>query len=69
MKGRINWINAVVTFTDWRYAIRKTKLGNMPLLLLHTSSYAINFNIKIYIQLQYFGTYIHACTLTHTDMK
>jgi hypothetical protein len=38
---RVNWIYATTTFTLWKNAIIKTKLGNMPLQFLHTSIYAI----------------------------
>jgi hypothetical protein len=38
---RVNWIYATTTFTLWRNAIIKTQVGNMPLQLLYTSTYAI----------------------------
>jgi hypothetical protein len=44
----VNWIYAIATFTIWRYAITKIKLGNMPLQLTYTSSYAILFNTNPY---------------------
>ena len=39
----VNWIYAIVQFTDWRYAITKIEVGEMPLKLLYTSMYAITF--------------------------
>jgi hypothetical protein len=45
---RVNWIYAIVTFTTWRNAIIKTKLGDMPLQLFYTSIYAIMVNTKPY---------------------
>jgi hypothetical protein len=40
-KNRVNWIHAIATFTNWRNAITKTRVGNMPLELPYTCNYAI----------------------------
>jgi hypothetical protein len=41
---RVNWIYATITFTLWKNAITKIKLGNMPLKLSYTSIHAIFFS-------------------------
>ena len=45
---RVNWIHATATFTSWKNAITKTKVGNMPLQFSHTSTYAIFNNTEPY---------------------
>jgi hypothetical protein len=45
----VNWIYAIVIFTTWRNAITKTRLGDMPLQLFHTSIYVIIVITKSYM--------------------
>jgi hypothetical protein len=40
-KKRVNWLYATATLGNWKYAITKTTLGNMPLELCFTLKDAI----------------------------